>query len=73
MADNSFNAEYMTKALRIKTSLVSAEMLGALDEIESYRALFVRGNAPGREAVARRCFTLLDVISRVANAAKPHN
>ena len=69
--EDAMHAEYMTKALRTKIALVSGEMLSALDEIENYRALFVRGNAPGGEAAARRCLTLLDAISDIADAAKP--
>jgi hypothetical protein len=42
-----------------------------MDEIEAYRAGYVRGDLDGGEQVAARCRSLLEDIRRVALAAAP--
>jgi hypothetical protein len=65
------HAEYLGGAQRIEMSLRAPELLHAMDEIEAYRAGFVRGDLPGGEQVAARCRKLLEDIRPVALAAAP--
>jgi hypothetical protein len=63
------HAEYLSGAQRVEMSLRAPELLHAMDEIEAYRAGFVRGDLPGGEQVAVRCRKLLENVRRVALAA----
>jgi len=65
------HAEYLNGIHRIEISLRTPALLQAIDEIESHRAGFVRGNLDGGEQVAARCRGLLNLIQREASAAKP--
>lgn len=65
------HAEFLTKAERLKISLVASQMVEDLEEIETSRALYVRGAAPGGEQMARRALMLLDRIRETALSAKP--
>ena len=56
------HAEYLDGAQRIEISLLAPAMLSALDEIEAYRAEFVRGDSVGGREIAARCRKLLEVI-----------
>ncbi len=69
--DDVMHAEYLTGALRLKTSLVAVNLTEALDEIEQLRPLFVRGDVPNGEAAARRCIELLEVLRVQAKMARP--
>lgn len=69
--DDVMHAEYMTLAMQRKLSLVSKEMLDALEEIENYRPRFVRGDIAGGPACAVRCRTLLARIRKTAEEAAP--
>jgi hypothetical protein len=65
------HAEYLGGAQRVEISLRAPELLHAMDEIEAYRAGYVRGDLDGGEQVAARCRSLLEDIRRVALAAAP--
>jgi hypothetical protein len=65
------HAEYLNGAQRIEISLRSPELLRAIDEIEAYRAGYVRGDLDGGQQIAARCRGLLEVIRRDALAAAP--
>jgi hypothetical protein len=65
------HAEFLTRAERLKVSVVGAEMVEALEAIEAARALHVRGDAPGGETAARRALELLERIRAAALAARP--
>lgn len=65
------HAEYLNGAQRVELSLRTPELLRAMDEIEAYRAGFVRGDLDGGKEVATRCRGLLDVIRRDALTARP--
>ena len=65
------HAEFLHGGQRRLLMLHSPVMLNALDEIEGYRAGFVRGDLEGGEKVAARCRTLLNVIREQALSARP--
>jgi hypothetical protein len=65
------HAEFLTGAERLKIGLVAPRLVEALEEVEASRALFVRGNAAGGEAAARRALELLAGIRDAALAARP--
>lgn len=65
------HAEFLTKAERLKISLVAREIVEGLEEIEASRALYVRGNAPGGEEMARRALSFLDRVRATALIARP--
>jgi hypothetical protein len=65
------HAEFLTKAERLRVTLVAPELVEALEEIEAARALYVRGSAAGGEDMARRALTLLDRIREIALSAQP--
>jgi hypothetical protein len=65
------HAEFLTRAERMMVSVVAREMVEALEEIEAMRALYVRGDAPGGEAAARRALERLELIGAAARAARP--
>lgn len=68
--DDVIHAEYMSGATRLKLSLVAPGLAEALDEIEQARPLFVRGDAPGGEAVAARCLERLRQLRAAAEGAR---
>jgi hypothetical protein len=59
------HAEFLTKAERLRVTLVARELVEALEEIEASRALYVRGNAAGGEEMARRALALLDRVRQI--------
>jgi hypothetical protein len=65
------HAEFLSGAQRVELSLRAPDLLHAMDQIEAYRAGFVRGDLPAGEQVAARCRKLLEDIRRVALAAAP--
>jgi hypothetical protein len=65
------HAEYLNGVERVELSLRAPELLRAMDEIEAYRAGFVRGDLDDGQRVAARCRRLLEVIRRDAMAAEP--
>ena len=65
------HAEYLNGVQRVELSLRAPALLRAMDEIEAYRAGFVRGDLDGGQQVAARCRLLLEVIRRDAIAAGP--
>lgn len=65
------HAEFLNGVQRVEMSLRVPELLQAMDEIEGYRAGFVRGDLNGGPKVAARCRRLLEVIRRVALDATP--
>jgi hypothetical protein len=65
------HAGYLNGVQRVELSLRATELLRAMDEIEAYRAGFVRGDLNGGQQVAARCRRLLEVIRRDAMAAEP--
>jgi len=65
------HSEYLNGMHRIEISLRTPGLLQAMDEIEAYRAGFVRGDLDGGKQVAARCRGLLAVIQREAIAAVP--
>lgn len=67
------HAEFMNGAQRVEMSLRVPELLQAMDEIEKYRAGFVRGDLDGGPKVAARCRGLLEMIRRAALDAAPLN
>ena len=71
-ADDALHAEFLTAGVRSKLNLVMPEILNALDEIENFRSLFVRGDAAHGEAAGRRCLELLESLRRAADEAEPY-
>lgn len=65
------HAEYLNGTQRVEISLLAPVLLNALDEIEAYRAGFVRGDLAGGQEVAARCRGLLESIRNAALAATP--
>ncbi len=65
------HAEFLTKAERLRITLVTPELVEALEEIEASRALYVRGSAEGGEEMAQRALVLLDRIRDIALSAQP--
>jgi hypothetical protein len=65
------HSEYLNGIHRIEISLRTPQLLQAMDEVEAYRAGFVRGNLDGGEQVAARCRGLLELIQREARSAMP--
>jgi hypothetical protein len=65
------HAEYLDGRQRLMLSLHAPALLAALDEIESYRARFVRGDVAGGERVAARCRDLLRAIRDAAPKVPP--
>jgi hypothetical protein len=63
------HAEFLTKAERLKVSLVMRQTIEALEEIEASRALYVRGSAQGGEQMARRALDLLQGVRSEAASA----
>ena len=63
---DAMHAEFLDGAQRVAISLLAPALLGALDEIESYRAGFVRGDLEGGDKIAARCRGLLDTIRHAA-------
>lgn len=70
--DDALHAEFLTAGIRSKVKLVMPEILNALDEIEHFRSLFVRGDAPHGEAAGRRSLELLESLRRAASEAEPY-
>ena len=48
------HAEYLNGVQRVEISLQSPELLRAMDEIEAYRAGYVRGDLDGGQQIAAR-------------------
>lgn len=71
-SEDTMHAEYLTGARRLKVSLIAPQMLAALDEIESMRPHFVRGDVAGCEKVGHRALELLNIISTAALSARPY-
>ncbi len=67
------HAEYLHKADRTRIEIVAPRILEAIDEIESFRALYVRGNMKNGGRAARRALRNLDVIRETARKARPVN
>ena len=65
------HAEFLTKAERLRMTLVMRETVEALEQIEASRALYVRGSAEGGEGMARTALELLERIRSAALAARP--
>ncbi len=65
------HAQYLSSADRLKLSLLQADMLNALDEIESFRPAFVRGDLAGGIGAGRRSLELLSVIRTIALRSTP--
>jgi hypothetical protein len=65
------HAEYLNGVQRVELSLRAPDLLRAMDEIEAYRAGFVRGDLDGGQQVAARCRRLLEVIRCDAMTAEP--
>jgi hypothetical protein len=65
------HAEYLDGAQRVEISLLEPSLLSALDEIEGYRAGFVRGDMEGGQGIAARCRNLLDTIRSAALGSTP--
>ena len=65
------HAEFLTKVERLTVGLAAPAMVEALEEIEGFRALFVRGTAPGGEAAGARARECLVRIREAALAARP--
>jgi hypothetical protein len=71
METDVMHAEFLNGVQRVELSLRTPELLQAIDEIEAYRADFVRGDLDGGPKVAKRCRDLLELIRRVALDAAP--
>jgi hypothetical protein len=69
--NDMMHAQYLSGADRLKLSLLEADMLNALDEIESFRPVFVRGDLAGGIEAGRRSLELLSVIRTVALRSMP--
>lgn len=63
------HAQYLSGADRLKLSLLYPDMLNALDEIESYRPGFVRGDLAGGAKAAERSLRLLALLRQAAASA----
>jgi hypothetical protein len=63
---DAMHAEFLDGAQRVAISLLAPALLSALDEIEGYRAGFVRGDLEGGDKIAARCLSLLDIIRNAA-------
>jgi hypothetical protein len=70
-SNDIMHSEYLNGIHRIEISLRTPGLLQAMDEIEAYRAGFVRGDLYGGEQVAARCRGLLAVIQCEAITAMP--
>lgn len=71
--DDVLHAEYLHLADRTGINLVAPQMLKAIDEIESFRALYVRGNVKNGGKAARKALKNLDIIKQTAQKARPIN
>jgi len=60
------HAQYLPGNERLKLSLLQPALLQALDEVESFRPAYVRGNLPGARRAATRSLELLNVIKAAA-------
>ena len=69
--DDVMHAEYMSSAMRTKTTLVAGPLVDALQAIEEMRPFSVRGDLPNGETAARRCRDLLEYIRVKASSAQP--
>jgi hypothetical protein len=69
--DDVMHAEYMSSAMRTKTTLVAGPLVDALQAIEEMRPCYVRGDLPNGETAARRCRDLLEYIRVKASSAQP--
>jgi hypothetical protein len=67
------HAEYIHNGDRVRINLLLPKALTALDEIEQFRALYVRGNVRNGARVARRALKNLDVIKKAAQGARTIN
>ena len=69
--EDILHAEYLHNGDRTGINLVAPEMLEALDEIETFRALYVRGNVNDGPQAATKALKNLEVIKRSAESAIP--
>lgn len=60
------HAQYLSGIDRVKLLILQPEALRALDELESFRPGFVRGNMPGGTLAAERSLRLLLVLRTAA-------
>lgn len=65
--DDVMHAQYLPGHQRLRLMLLNPELLQAMDEIETARALFVRGNMPGGVEAAARCHEQLMVLRNAAS------
>ena len=67
------HAEYVNPGDRTRINLLIPQALAALDEIEAFRSLYVRGNVKNGGRAARRALKNLDVIKKAAQGARMIN
>lgn len=72
-AKDVMHAEYIHSADRTRINLLLPDALKAIDEIESFRALYVRGNVKNGGRAARRALKNLDIIKKAAQGARTIN
>ncbi|MBO04277.1 MAG: hypothetical protein CL731_04585 [Chloroflexi bacterium] len=72
-AKDVMHAEYVHPGDRTRINLVLPQALKALDEIEAFRALYVRGNVKNGGRAARRALKNLDIIKKTAQGARAIN
>ena len=65
------HAEYLHAADRTRINIVAPQILSAIDEIEAFRALYVRGNVKNGGKAARRALKNLNIIKLTAQKARP--
>ncbi|MGD9944649.1 MAG: hypothetical protein AB7L76_23690 [Burkholderiaceae bacterium] len=70
--DDVMHAEYLSSAIRTKTTLIAGPLVEALQAIEEMRPFYVRGDVPNGEGAARRCLDLLEYLHVKADTAKPY-
>ena len=72
-AKDVMHAEYIHNGDRTRINLLLPQALKAMDEIESSRALYVRGNVKNGGRAARRALKNLDIIKKAAQGARTIN
>lgn len=65
--EDVMHAEYMTVALRAKTSLIAGPIVEALQAIEEMRPFYVRGDRPEGESAACASLDLLEFLKAKAD------
>jgi hypothetical protein len=66
------HGEHLSGIDRGKIVAIAPEPLAGLDEIETFRARFVRGTVAGGDAAARRALAIHDAVRAWALAAAPY-